>query len=369
MCDAGVIGSYEQSGYNRLDAKSRLLLVTTGLVAYVPETFLAGVLADNRVGLNGAEMAVEVREEYEYLQGLPWEFWLLVSEVLPQTSPVEFRNHVLEGATAAYAYLHDKVFRVSSSLPWSLCQGDVEANIAGLLTSASPPEEPVSRKLWLWGKADMDVQKLVQVVMLLGQCSWTSYVAERQHASAATLKKYHEETGGPSLCIRAFLHGFRQLLESETSEDKRVLHVKKSMRRLLQKQPRKYGARQAFFKDVMTRMQQKNSERGPDERSISQFTTMRLHAKHFAELSLEKQHEYKQKARIWGAVREEEHREQLADLERELDVLLSDQSSASGAAGSSMLFSRCRLFIAQLSWVKKLNFCQDLHVSFLTLPQ
>eukprot|EP00971_Amphidinium_carterae_P161210 3196520-Amphidinium_carterae.1 len=65
----------------------------------------------------------------------------------------------------------------------------------------------------------------------------------------------------------------------------------------MQKQPRKYTARQAFFADVMTRMTQTNEERSGTERHISQYTAMRLHGKHFSELSQEKHSEYTRKAR------------------------------------------------------------------------
>eukprot|EP00971_Amphidinium_carterae_P159934 3170719-Amphidinium_carterae.1 len=108
MCEDGVLGAYELTGYHKLDSMSRLLLVTTGLVAYVPETFLGAVLADNRVGLNGSEMAGEAQDEYGYLQSLPSEVWDIIALVLPDCTGAWLRHHVLQGATSAYAYLQDR---------------------------------------------------------------------------------------------------------------------------------------------------------------------------------------------------------------------------------------------------------------------
>ena len=84
---------------------------------------------------------------------------------------------------------------VATSLPWSLCAGDIAQNLQDLLSQQECPSEPVSEKLYLLGQAGYNRHRLTEAVRLLGECSWTSAFTEKQHASTSRVRRHHPELG------------------------------------------------------------------------------------------------------------------------------------------------------------------------------
>eukprot|EP00971_Amphidinium_carterae_P196603 3901674-Amphidinium_carterae.1 len=182
--------------------------------------------------------------------------------------------------------LTHRVFREVESLPWSLCRGDLEANVRSLLTGPKP-EEPLSGKLWDVGKAGLASQaSLVQVLDLLGQTSWSSSHAEKMHASCALVRKHHPECGGQTLSLRAFIHMARELLPGKVCVDKELRTLQRRMSALLDKRPVHISGRQGFFAEVMKKKLVSNKRRTDvADKTYSQQTTMKLHGKYWAGLS------------------------------------------------------------------------------------
>eukprot|EP00971_Amphidinium_carterae_P082655 1635003-Amphidinium_carterae.1 len=77
----------------------------------------------------------------------------------------------------------------------------------------------------------MESGKLVECMELLSQASWSSFIAEKQHCSAACLRKYHPDLGVESLGIRSHLHCFKQLLGTESGKLKRIEALQRSLQK------------------------------------------------------------------------------------------------------------------------------------------
>eukprot|EP00974_Lingulodinium_polyedra_P086335 8363550-Lingulodinium_polyedra.AAC.1 len=63
---------------------------------------------------------------------MPPTFWddLAAAYIGEACSGRQLQMKVLQSAWAAYGFMHAGIFHPASQLPWSLCQGDVEANLA-----------------------------------------------------------------------------------------------------------------------------------------------------------------------------------------------------------------------------------------------
>eukprot|EP00971_Amphidinium_carterae_P105310 2085446-Amphidinium_carterae.1 len=189
--------------------------------------------------------------------------------------------------------------------------------------------------------------KLVQVIELLGQVSFTSHLCEKLHASAATIRKYHRELGTSMLALRSFFHSFRQMLDVDTGLDRKVERTQRQMESLLLKQPQKITARHAFFCDIVDRTRAKNARRSESEAHIHHSAAMRLHGRHFALLSDGERQTCVQKACLKQSAAALHHEEKYSELETQLQSLLA-QDGERRKQGSTMLFSNCGLRSAQL---------------------
>ena len=88
-----------------------LFCVVIGLVAYLPEAFLGGVLCDNRAALRRDDLEESVLLEWQFLERLPPSFWRSLAPLV-DLCPAALRNMVIKGAAVAWSYLEWRVFRL-----------------------------------------------------------------------------------------------------------------------------------------------------------------------------------------------------------------------------------------------------------------
>eukprot|EP00971_Amphidinium_carterae_P328691 6460686-Amphidinium_carterae.6 len=323
-----VASDYDMHGYDQLDEKGRRMMASTALVSFVSESFLGGVLADSRVALNATAMQQDAIDEVQYLECLDMFAWVAIAGTVPMEA-TELRHIVLKGSLVSLGYLQERVFNVTGGYPWCLVRGDVESNVRALLLEEDAPDEQVAAALWACGRAGMSVSKLTEVVVLLGQASFSSHLAEKLHASAATIRKFHPELGPGMLCLRGFYHAFRQLLPVDAGLEK--------------KKEKRENRWNAFLADIVARTTAKNKNRGQDEQKIQRTAAVRLHSKHFSLLSEGERLQYQSKALVKQGEAVQRHAQHYEDLESRLDALLLEESSEA-KTGSTMLFSNCCLF-------------------------
>eukprot|EP00971_Amphidinium_carterae_P333569 6468364-Amphidinium_carterae.1 len=93
-----------------------------------------------------------------------------------------------------------RTFSSVKSLPWSLCCGDIRANLRAL-AAGTEPTEPTSLKIYRLARESLvSERELVKGLELLATCPWTARVVEQLHGSVAALHKYR-----PEMQMRALL--------------------------------------------------------------------------------------------------------------------------------------------------------------------
>eukprot|EP00971_Amphidinium_carterae_P217565 4319008-Amphidinium_carterae.4 len=211
----GIVSDYEGSICDGFKAKVVEFAAVIGVCAYLPESILSRLMADNRLMAQWTETFEEMSEELSMVLSLSDSTWQLLGLVVGEAS-VALRSKVVFGTLLAASYLHARVFHPTSLLPWSLCIGNISNNVEELVSSAEAPDELFSRKLWALNQVGYSRERLIDLVVLLQGCSFTSHLTERLHASAAGIKKRHPEYTSATLAARSFVHMFRHAHSKKT---------------------------------------------------------------------------------------------------------------------------------------------------------
>ncbi|CAE7795714.1 unnamed protein product [Symbiodinium sp. CCMP2592] len=156
MRNKGLLGDYLWNGFKRLTARAVEFVFVVGPTAYLPEGFLAHLLQDARIALQCQKLKGDIDMEYGFLEHLPEQVWALLAERLALSAEA-LRSKVIAGATVSRAFLEWKVLQVASALPWSLCRGDVRANIQQLSDRRGAPAEPIARKIYHLAKGGVNM--------------------------------------------------------------------------------------------------------------------------------------------------------------------------------------------------------------------
>ena len=242
---------YYLHGWNRIDNNLREFMVLSSFVSYVPDAFLTETLADDRVALNLDSLKETVWTEFEYLWALDLQVWHSFS-VYCDVGAYTLRHKALCGSMRALGFLAWRVFVDAEALPWSLCRGDVMSNLRTLADSAQPPTQHTAKKIYHWARMAPEIP--VPVVEQLGQCGWSSKMAEQAHAPVTRLIRLHPEYQSSAVTCRATLISFNQLF-SMTDAEKKFARVHAKLQALRRKMPSRCGGRQAYNKAMIEEAQ------------------------------------------------------------------------------------------------------------------
>eukprot|EP00971_Amphidinium_carterae_P334785 6470257-Amphidinium_carterae.1 len=215
---------YYSSGYLNMSLESKYFLACAALVSVVPEHFLASILADNRVPMHLMSLMEGLRADADFVQSLPDVVLqrVLNGVGLPQ-SVLSYRSDVYHAIVTAVAYIQYRVIEPASEYPWRFCFQNMQSSLEELRTSSeSLSSDCVTTSLQRVARAGCGDHVLKEALQLLAQCSWTSHLAERLHASAATCHRFNPDLGAEGLAGKAFAHMFAQLCVQDLSLQKRV---------------------------------------------------------------------------------------------------------------------------------------------------
>eukprot|EP00971_Amphidinium_carterae_P051493 1014147-Amphidinium_carterae.1 len=131
--------------------------------------------------------------------------------------PMRFHDKVLTSALVQVAFMECRIFSLSRGLPWSLCAGDVDANVSALEHMSVDDVQsarPIVRSITFLMGVGYQQNVLSEAVRLLAQASWSSYLTETFHASASTncctIRKFHPDLSPDMLRARSLMHQDRQ---------------------------------------------------------------------------------------------------------------------------------------------------------------
>ena len=340
MREKGILGEYEWNGCRRIGDAERHFVVVVGMAAFLPETFLLHVLKDARVAKTQESLQELLFEELSFLDNLPTAVWSYLSQAV-KGRPETLRSAVIQGALVSWAFLEWRVLAVATSLPWSLCAGDIAQNLEDLLSREECPSEPVAEKLYLLGQAGYNRHRLTEAVRLLGECSWTSAFTEKQHASTSRVRRHHPELGDNMLMARAFCHTFAQMLPGMSEEDRKRAALVSQLVKTLKANPNYITGRQVFLRYIMQKASTLETSRGVASH-YKRPRIMKYHGAHWEKLTAEAKRAYEQEAEAERASKQMRRTEDLVSLRQELASLRGEAGKSRDPQGS-MLISSCAL--------------------------
>ena len=124
----GYLSTFDSAGATDVPQPVHTFYVVIGLVSYLPEGFLAGLLADNRLLQHVEGLEAGMQDELTQFEELPPSFWQGPSAHLV-VEAAALRHLVMWGSHIAYAYMDLKIFSVIGEMPWCLARGDIAANL------------------------------------------------------------------------------------------------------------------------------------------------------------------------------------------------------------------------------------------------
>ena len=237
--------------WKKASKEVRLMMTVAGLAAKPVEHFIVEMLKDDRLIVHAPRVRAEVQEKLDDLIGVGDLTWARSAQVADV--PVsELRNLVLTAAMTSYGFLCKEALAQVDQEPFSLCIGDIPANVAALRAREEAiTDERVLRIRRLLDAGFPDAM-LVEGLEAVRELPFSTASVEQAHASAAVLMRRHDRYTENTMQVRSLLLGTRCLIRRPVHERKLAL-LDKKVNRLQAKRPRKAGPYQLFTGEEVQR--------------------------------------------------------------------------------------------------------------------
>ena len=315
------------------------------------EHVLASAMQDNRIPRQVEQLRSNIQADLDYLSSLPSMTWSVVAKFC-QEEVYTLKHSVYSAVLTSVAYLERGLLLPASEMPWKLCHFDTAQEALQYLASQSIHDlhDRVSHKLFVMLKAGLSKHHLCHAIELLGECSWTSYLAEKQHASASTIARLHPKLVQKQLVCWAFCHQFRQLLPTRSPEQVRFQKLIRARERLLQRNPNKISGRQAFLQERIGGMVLANKRRKQETKPLKTQNMFKLHGSAYEDLSAKQRQRYEVAAANLRSSRDRQLQQSVEEISEAIKVasVQAASSSTQSRASTTMLFSASPLTSADL---------------------
>ena len=407
----GFLSSFESAGATEVPHSVNTFCMVMALVSYLPEGFLAGLLADNRLLRQSEVLEGAMQDELMQLEQLSPGCWQALSGHLA-VEAVTLRHLVLWGSHIVYAYMDLKIFSVISEMPWCLARGDIAANLEALRANTEPPQDPFSRKIWALLVSGYPFYEILAAVELWSSASFTSHLTETLHASAALVRRHHPDSSRERLTQRAFLHIMRfselvsnppstvhggRLLQKpllcclrwlslspgtattniqeqrhlntehslamrrivsdnhHTMSEQHAARLRSRLQRLRRKRPSHITGRQVFLSDMCMKAKVSNLERErTGQKLLSRKEVMRLHGEYWEALPADKKQDYEKRAHSLRGEREEELRDLIEEQASAVQRAQAEVEQEKANRSDSMMLWPCKLSADETSKLQDL---------------
>ncbi len=330
-------------GFSRLTPELVHFCTVASVAAHVPDSILVDLLEDDRVARRIEALEETLADELAWVASLSESFWKRLASVEGKACfHRTLRSDCVVAASIGAAYIKRGLFNVARSYPWSLAIGNIEANLSRLMQEENV-QEPTALKVQALAAQGFNRAALVDGLMLLRDCHWSTVSVEQGHGSAAALHKHHKAYGHDMLMARSFLHMTKPLLASDDSLGVGGRAASAQLQALDKKQPNKVTGRHLFLKDLMQQAQQAL----PPGRLLSQADKTNIMAQHGAlwqQCSPSQQRGWEKQAEALVAQQAEKWQGERSRLQASLALQrkrLSEEALAQG--------SLCRLSASRLS--------------------
>lgn len=346
---------YHLAGFRKLqEGVTKDFLLICSLAAYPADVVLEQVLEDSRAGLHAGYWRQLALDEVGWLQDMKAPVWqAMVSRGLSSgLSPRVLQGQVLHAASTCVAFMDQQIFMPAVQLPWSLGQGDVDANLRRLRI-APRPEEPVSRKVQELLNEGCNLAELKAGIRLLMECPWATSTVEQQHASLQLVHRQHPDYHMQTLLLRAGLHTLRRLLPTKSREEVLLESLTRKFQQCLQSKGKAVTGRMMYLKEWAKLLVNKREKEGRPVPLGSLQSIMKLHGKNWLKKTAAQQAFFEEQAQEFSAskamAREELERELLRDI-RIARERIREQEWA--ACHQPLELSSCRLMPRALQFMQ-----------------
>lgn len=241
---------YYIHGWDRRGKSGNAICVIAALAGGPAESFLEGLLQDDRIALNILMLEDGVRAALRRLEALDMQIFEYLATLTNKTA-MELYTCVLQAARTSVAFFTFRCLRSVREEPFVYCFGDIKDNLLGL-ASGPQPCEPCSQQAWRLLRAGYPLEPLVEVWEQIKAAPWSTVGIEQLHAGAAQVHKLHPHLGRDILASRSFLWAMRALLSPEEA----AARLEKMQRQLLSLQQSipnvgHISGRQVFLQEAM----------------------------------------------------------------------------------------------------------------------
>ena len=254
------VSLYHLNGFDRLVGDVQRFLVEASIVSRPMDAVLALLMEDSRVAQRYEELDSAIREEMDWMLNLPDKLWELLGELVSE-SPGKLRSRCLQAGSESAAQFTKRCLNVAAQRPWSLCRGDIEANVDMLAAeNEAPTSDEISHHIWHLCRIGFNKTQIVKGVMLLGNVPWATIPTEQFHASAAALMRVHPEYTQSTLRCRAFVLTLNRLMPRPTEDEKSIATLQRRLATLQRKQPHKASGRHMYLRDIIDLAKEKHGK-------------------------------------------------------------------------------------------------------------
>lgn len=334
---------YFLHGVERCTSEVREFFGAASIAAWVSDSILELMLADDRVPRQMGDIDEELRLEVQYVSELPQPVMNLLATAIGCSSR-SLRSKATSAALTSAAYIVWKL-QPAKELPWTLCGPDMEQQVQALYEGARPTE-PTAQKIWDLLQLGFDRQSIFAGLSLMSNIGWSSTPTEQGHLPMSKMAQRHKGYSQESLRCRAMLTSMQPLL-TPSAEEAAAAELRQKLIRLERRQPNKCSGRHVYMRDLHMRAKAAltvEQAQGPK----LQKHIMKTHGARWATLPAATKHVFESEAALSVAesmtrlaAERDKVREELEDLRR--------ARSSGGGADSPWRLSHCKFSEAEVA--------------------
>ena len=203
------------NGFARFESKVKDMMALCCMVCFLPESVLAILAADDRLGVVYDQIKGEISDELSFLHTLPACIWEFLSTAMDFGGGGQCFANEVQAAAAASAATIIKEFEYVEHPPFSLCTGNIDAKLLAFSRQEQEPSEEISRKIWLLLKMGFNPNLLKAGIDRLRDMKHSAMTTEQAHAAGAVYLKLHRMYGQETMRARSFAYQMKPLLAAD----------------------------------------------------------------------------------------------------------------------------------------------------------
>eukprot|EP00971_Amphidinium_carterae_P157241 3117274-Amphidinium_carterae.1 len=246
--------------------------------------------------------------------------WDSIAAML-EVSPEQYKGMVIRSSFRSLAIIEDKLLNKACGRPWSLTHGNIMGKLQQLMEEEEEPVDLITQKMYTWLNKGFPIEKIRLACVLLGQCSWTSYMSEKLHASVAVVRRHHPDLSIQSLQLRAFAHSFNQFLRKSSREESQIKRLVKKKEATLARQTNRITGRHMYFARKCHEMAKANRMKGRNDAPMKAERVMKIAAEHWRHHSGRHRERYEKEAAEARRRKERELDDQYGDITGRMEML------------------------------------------------